>query len=98
MESAENRTLRVEFARLPAWAGWAVLAVALIFGADAAITFVRLKTDVDHAQTRIERGRAAAARRVAPEHIAAARETVQRLALPWPDLFEAIEGASSDAV
>jgi hypothetical protein len=32
------------------------------------------------------------------EEVAAARETVQRLSLPWAKLFAAIEGAASDQV
>jgi len=38
------------------------------------------------------------AQRVSPEEVAAARETVDRLALPWSKLFAALEGAANEHV
>jgi len=35
---------------------------------------------------------------VSPQEVAAVRETVQRLTLPWDDLFAAIESVASDKV
>lgn len=101
MENAQTPSSGVELARGCAWAGWALMVIALLFAADAAITFVGLHKDVTDAQARIARRAAVAsesARRSSPEELAAVRESVQRLSLPWPDLLKAVEAAASDDV
>jgi hypothetical protein len=86
--------------RVSPWAGRVLLAIAAVFAADVGFSFVKLKSEIVETQARLERsGRpVAAARKASPEEIAAARETVQRLSLPWPQLFSALESAASDQI
>lgn len=96
-------TLELDFVRrrrVSPWAGRVLLAIAAVFAADVGLTLVKTKNQILEAQARIERtGRpVVAARKASPEEIAAARETVQRLSLPWPQLFSALESAASDQV
>ena len=85
--------------RRSAWLAPLLLAVATAVAADAGWTYVSAKRTIRQAETIIARSRAPRAARAAPpEEIAAARDTVQRLALPWPRLFRALESAASDDV
>jgi hypothetical protein len=81
------------------WAGRVLLACALGLVGDMALTYVQLARDVKGNEAIIARAqphRPVAA--ASPEELAAARETVARLALPWPKLFAALESAASDQV
>lgn len=81
------------------WAGALLLAVAAAVAGDAAWSYVHARRTIAQAELLIARSHARAApRAVPPEELAAARDTVQRLALPWPGLFGAIESAASDDV
>ena len=86
--------------RVSPWAGRALLAIAAVFAADVGFSVLKLRGDIVETQARLEHsGRpVVAARKASPEEIAAARETVQRLSLPWPQLFTALESAASDQV
>ena len=86
--------------RVSPWAGRALLALAIGFAGDVGMSFYKLRGDIVEAQARLDRGAnpRVAARKASPEEIAAARETVQRLSLPWSELFTALEGAASDQV
>ena len=81
------------------WAGHVLLAVALGMAGDLALTYVQLQRDVRSNEALL--ARAQPAKRVQPvskEEIALAKDTVERLALPWPKLFAALEEAASDQV
>ena len=82
------------------WAGRLLLAVAVGFAGDVGLSFFKVKGSLIETEARLNRasGQFQSARRVAPEEVAAARETVQRLALPWDELFSALETAASDDV
>jgi Tfp pilus assembly protein PilN len=82
------------------WAGAVLFAVAIAVAGDAAWSYLNAKRTIVQAETLIARAHphSAPARAVAPEEIAVARDTVQRLSLPWPGLFGAIESAASDDV
>ena len=86
--------------RMSPWAGRALLALAMAFAGDVGFSLLKLKNDIVEAQARVDRGgrTQVAARKASPEELAAARETVQRLSLPWPELFSALESAASDQV
>jgi|KBSMisStandDraft_5_1062788.scaffolds.fasta_scaffold09617_3 hypothetical protein len=79
------------------WAGRVLMAVAAAVVLDTALSFYE-------AQVVIQRNRAALAkvpastRPASKEETVVARETVERLATPWPNLFGALEGAASDQV
>jgi hypothetical protein len=83
-------------------AGTVLAAVALAVAGDAAWSYVNARHTIAEAQTIIARaqprGAAHAAQPASPEEVAVARDTVQRLTLPWPGLFGAIESASSQDV
>jgi hypothetical protein len=80
-------------------AGWVLLALALGVTGDMAYRFTELKASLDRNEQVVAR---AQPRRGAPQvgadELAAARDTVARLGLPWARLFGALEGAASEDV
>jgi len=82
------------------WAGRVLLAVSLGMAGEMAYTFVQLDRSVKANEAVVARAqpRRQAAPAASAEEIAAAKETVERLALPWPRLFAALEGAANDSV
>jgi hypothetical protein len=83
------------------WAGAVLFAVALAVAGDAAWSYVHARRQLAQAEVLLARAQPRhPARAVAatPEELAVARDTVQRLALPWPGLFGALESAASDDV
>ena len=81
-----------------AWAGRLLFAIALAVAADAGWTYLRLREALSADQGRLAAVQPRTARKVGPEELAAARETVQRLTLPWTQLFGALESAASPQV
>jgi len=59
---------------------------------------MKTQRQIVEAQARLDRGGRPASGKASPEELAAARETVQRLSLPWPELFTALESAASEQV
>ena len=108
--SVALRPLDLDFRRArPAspWAGWVLLAVATLFIADLGYSYFSARASVKDTEARLARqtraqgaaGRVAVTQRAATaEEIALARETVQRLSLPWDTLFGALESAATDRV
>ncbi|OGA95374.1 MAG: hypothetical protein A3G27_03255 [Betaproteobacteria bacterium RIFCSPLOWO2_12_FULL_66_14] len=102
--------LELDFCRAkPAspWAGWLLLAVALVFIGDLALSYRDLRASIASSEARLAElgGPAAAARRAAarpqtaaPEEIAFARETIARLSMPWSSLFGALESVPAENV
>ena len=83
--------------RASPWVGRALLAVAVTISADMALQYHDLSRAVSLGKREFARsGRPG--RPVSAAEVAAARETVQRLSLPWTRLFTAIESAASDKV
>ena len=82
------------------WAGRALLAVALALSVEAAVSYraLRASLQLDEAKLAHAQPRSAPGRKLAPEEVAAARETLDRLAMPWQQLFGALESAASDKV
>jgi len=81
------------------WLGRVLLAVAVAVCVDAGLAYKNLKKTFSINEARIaKRAPAGAAARVSPQELAAARETVQRLAMPWDHLFLALESAACDKV
>ena len=82
------------------WAGRVLLAVALGMAGEMAYTFVQLQDAVRANEAVVARAqpRKSTAPAASAEEVAAAKETVDRLALPWTRLFAALEGAASDQV
>ena len=81
-----------------AWAGRLLFALALALAADTGWTYVRLREALGADQARLAALQPRAGRKVAADELAAARDTVQRLTLPWAKLFGALESAASPHV
>ena len=89
----------VHRARSP-WPARLLLAVALAVALDVALSYKSLGSAIALSEARLARAqpRSAPARKVSPEELAAVRETVERLAMPWDRLFAALESAASEQV
>jgi hypothetical protein len=99
------RRLELDFLRSrPAapWAGWVLLLAGLALAADLGRTYHEVSASV--ARQELLLARAAPAARAAPppaatpEQLAAARETIRRLATPWSALFAALESTPTAGV
>ena len=87
--------------RASPWLGRALLAIALTVLVDAGLQFRMLTTVIAQEREQLAKRGARGTRAAKPasaEEVAAARETVQRLSLPWSSLFAAIESAASEQV
>jgi hypothetical protein len=81
------------------WLGRVLLAVAALACVDAGLAYRDLRDAVKQKEIRLaKRNPAGPAAKVSAQEVAAVRETVQRLALPWDELFAALESAASDKV
>jgi Tfp pilus assembly protein PilN len=81
------------------WAGRVLLALAACVALDAGWSYVSAKKTLNENQARVaQRTPGNAAPKATPQEVAAVRETVQRLSLPWSELFSALESAASDKV
>lgn len=87
------------------WAGWAILAVSILFAVDLSRSFVAVRDEAAQLEARlgrsgmtkdIEPGRAP--RAAAPEEFAEARAVVARFATPWSTLFAAVESVQLDEI
>lgn len=104
------RKLELDFLkepRPPTWAGWALFVLTLAFAADVGLSYVALTKEVARKEARLAAlGERAApenfvktvARPVSAEELAFARETIQRLSMPWDNLFAALEAAQIEGV
>ena len=80
------------------WLGRAMLAIAAVVMVDAGFSYHAARQALRENEIRYARRAPTAAAKVSPQEVAAARETVQRLAMPWDHLFRALESAASDKV
>jgi hypothetical protein len=97
------KRLEIDFVRRgrgSAWPRRILLATALALSVDAGLSWRRLDAEVNLARASAAQAqpRKPSARSVPAEELAAVRETLERLALPWERLFGALESASSDEV
>ncbi|HYI86129.1 MAG TPA: PilN domain-containing protein [Burkholderiales bacterium] len=81
------------------WLGRLLLALAAGVALDAAWSYHAARSTLSENQARVaKRTPGGAAPKATPQEVAAVRETVQRLSLPWGELFSALESAASDKV
>src|SRR6266581_4345250 len=77
------------------WAGRVLLAVALGVTGDMAFTFGQLDRAVKSNEAVVARAQPRKpVANASPEELALARDTVERLGLPWTKLFAALEAAA----
>jgi Tfp pilus assembly protein PilN len=98
------QALKLDFCRTrkaPRWVAPVLMLLALGFCGDVAVSFMKERS----AYLKNERALAALdprsyrpARSASAEEIAAAKDTVQRLSMPWEKLFAALEQAASEQV
>jgi hypothetical protein len=96
------KRLHVNFAgtrRVAPWIGRVLLGLAVAVCADAGLSYVAIRKAVDGGEQQLaQRAPRAAALKVSAPEVTAVRETVQRLSLPWDELFAALESAASEKV
>ncbi|MBI4205210.1 MAG: hypothetical protein HY527_09305 [Betaproteobacteria bacterium] len=89
------------------WARWVLLALAIAFMSDLAVSYYGVRKAITHNEQRLAQlGRsmdgatraALTSRAPSPEEIRLARDTIERLAMPWDNLFGALEATASDKV
>jgi hypothetical protein len=81
------------------WAGPLLLAIALGVSGDMAWRYVQLERSVKAAETQVARTQPRKhVPAASPEEVKVAKETVDRLGLPWAKLFGALEEAADDQV
>jgi HAMP domain-containing protein len=82
------------------WPGRILLAAALALCLEAALSYRDLSASIALSEAGLARvqARGPAPRNVPAEEVAAVRETVERLGMPWERLFAALESAASDQV
>jgi len=81
------------------WAGRVLLAVGLGIAGDMAFTYAQLDTAVKANEAMVARAHPhKPVPTVSTEDVALARDTVERLGLPWSKLFSALEAAANDRV
>jgi Fimbrial assembly protein (PilN) len=82
------------------WAGRVLLAAAAFIAADVGVSYQSAREVLAENEARVaQRGTSTVAvAKVTPQEVAAVRDTVERLALPWNELFGALEAAANDRV
>ena len=81
------------------WLGRLLLAVAAVILVDTGVSFHHARQALnDSAARQANAKRTPAGPKASPQEVAAVRETVQRLSMPWDELFMALESAASDRV
>jgi biopolymer transport protein ExbD len=85
--------------RATPWLGRVLLVIAAVVCLDAAFTYQSVRKSIHEAEARAAcQTPASGAPKATAQEVAAARETVQRIGLPWNELFLALETAASDTV
>jgi hypothetical protein len=95
--------LQLDFRRQRAgspWVGRALLAIAVAFAAEVGYSYWQVRQSVDASKVALAGAapRAAPPRPVTAEELAAVRDTVERIGLPWDRLFRAVEAAASEEI
>ena len=96
------KRLQVDFSaarRASPWVGRVMLALAAVISLDAALAYQSLHKATREGEKQLaRRAPGPAMTKATPQEVAAVRETVQRLSLPWDELFAALEAAASDTI
>lgn len=85
--------------RAAPWVGPLLLAVAAAVCLDTGLTYRDVHRSLGENEARLaKREPSSRAPKASAQEIALARETVQRLSMPWEQLFAALESAANDQV
>jgi hypothetical protein len=93
--------LDIDFRRGPRsspWASRVLLVVAAAISLDAGLAYRDARGVIEGNREALARAPAAPAGRASKEEVALARDTVERLAMPWGSLFGALESAASEQI
>jgi Tfp pilus assembly protein PilN len=98
------QALKLDFCRTrkaPRWVAPVLMLLALGFCGDVAVSFLKERNSYlknERALAALDPRSYRPARSASAEEVAAAKDTVQRLSMPWDKLFAALEQAASDQV
>jgi hypothetical protein len=98
------QSIHIDFCRTrgaPRWIAPLLMLVALGFCGDVAVSFVKERTSYlknERALAALDPRSYRPARSATAEEVAVAKDTVQRLSMPWDRLFRALEAAANDQV
>jgi hypothetical protein len=98
---AKLHRLSIDFsrnARRSPWVGRVLMAVAAAVALDAGLAYRDAKHVIDRNREELAKAPSAPAQRASKEEVAQARDTVERLAMPWAGLFGALESAATEQV
>jgi Tfp pilus assembly protein PilN len=87
--------------RTPRWAAPVLMLLAFALCGDVAVSFLQARTAYlknEQALAALDPRSYRPARTASAEEIAAAKDTLQRLSMPWDRLFGALEAAATDQV
>ena len=79
------------------WLGRVLLGVAAVILVDTGLSYHDARQALHDSAARVVK-RTPAGPKATPQEVAAVKETVERLSLPWDELFVALESAASDRV
>ena len=90
----------------PARISWLLLAIALAFAADVAVSYVKTRMEIEArtaklarlSDARPARDTGASSGPLSKEEFGAAQDTILRLSMPWDNVFRALEAARSDEI
>jgi hypothetical protein len=98
------QALKIDFCRTrraPRWVAPVLMLLAVGFAGDVGVSFYKERTSYlknERALAALDPKSYRPARTASAEEIAVAKDTVQRLSMPWDKLFGALEAAASDQV
>lgn len=87
--------------RTPRWAAPVLMLLAFALAGDVGVSFLKLHREVkskEVALAKLDPRSYRPARGATAEEVAAAKDTLARLSMPWDRLFGALEAAASDQV
>lgn len=87
------------------WAGWALLLIGLALWGEMGISYVKLQREMSSLEKMVvksgmagKKARQNSVDNFTPAEIDHAREIIARIAIPWDDLFKAVETVRADRV
>jgi hypothetical protein len=96
------KRLELDFRAAPRatpWLGRALLGVAALVCLDAGMAYREIHQFLSLNEVRVaQRAPRAGSAKVSAQEVAAVRDTVERIGLPWHELFAALESAANDQV